>query len=503
MSSDDAQARDHLAAILEYLPDFVIRVDRKGTIQFANRPLPIRPATTSEGIVGTFWLSRVPNGPQRDELQSALAGVLETGESRVVAFQVVGDDGAPRWLECHIGPLRRDGEIAGAVAIARDVSEKKRAEAQLIASDRLAAVGTLAAGVAHEINNPLASVLANVELALQAVEHAAPGDAPQHDLVDGLRDARDGAVRIRSIVRDLMVFSRADEDRTRPVNARAIFESMLRMAGNEIRHRARLVAHYGEVPDVEANESRLGQVLLNLLVNAAQALPEGRADANEIRVATSVDAAGRVVFEVADTGTGMPPDVLKHIFDPFFTTKPVGGGMGVGLAICHRIVAAHGGTIEVESEPGKGSVFRVHLPAALPDATRGSRATDAAQTTHRRGRVLVIDDDAKVGAVLRRALSREHEVFATTRAAEALDLLARGERFDVILCDLMMPDITGPEFHEALVQRWPELVGRVIFMTGGAFTPRARAFLERVGTLRLEKPFDSARVLELINDRMR
>jgi len=209
----------------------------------------------------------------------------------------------------------------------RDVTlraERCKLQEQLLVSDRMASVGTLAAGVAHEINNPLAVVLANLEMATRSVSELAKRMALPDDLEESLKDATDCAERIRDIVRDLKIFSRAEDDRRAPVDTRRVLESTLRMAWNEIRHRARLVKLYGAVPPVEANESRLGQVFLNLIVNAAQAIPEGHAEANEIRVATRLGPTGGVVVEIADSGCGMPPEVLRRIFTPFYTTKPVG-----------------------------------------------------------------------------------------------------------------------------------------------------------------------------------
>jgi signal transduction histidine kinase len=179
-----------------------------------------------------------------------------------------------------------------------------------------------------------------------------------------LREAREGAERVRHIVRDLKVFSRGDTEERTAVDPRRVMDSCANMARGEIRHRARLVKRYAETPRVSANEARLGQVLLNLLVNATHAIPEGAPDENEIRVATGVDAEGRVMMEVEDTGSGIPDDVKAHIFEPFFTTKTGGAGTGLGLSICQSIVTALGGEITVESEVGRGTTFRVFLPPA-------------------------------------------------------------------------------------------------------------------------------------------
>ena len=276
------------------------------------------------------------------------------------------------------------------------------------------------------------------------------------------------------------------------------------MAWNEIRHRARLVKNYGKIPPVEASESRLGQVFLNLVVNAAQAIAEGRAEDNEIRVSTSTDDAGRAIIEVADSGPGMSAEVVGRLFTPFFTTKPLGVGTGLGLSICHRIVTGLGGSIEVQSEVGKGTVFRVSFPPARPVPSGAQRPTVFPQiAAKRRGKILVIDDEPTIAKAVERTLSAEHDVITITSAEEGLRRIETGERFDVILCDLMMPQMTGMDFHLALLRVAGDQAQRIVFLTGGAFTPRARAFLDETPNQRVEKPFDTLNLRALVNDRIR
>ena len=503
---DAVGARAQLRAVIDSAPDYVLSLRRDGVIEYANRALPPH---TREQLVGASWVSLAPTAEAREARAAALERVLQTGASLRLAGTEAGPDGGHRDFESHLGPVQLDGETVGAVIVARDVTEKKRTEAQLMISDRMASVGTLAAGVAHEINNPLAAVTVNIDLALRVVEALAPerGRDRFHDLRDELRDARDSAERIRMIVRDLSLFSRAEEaDRVEPVDLRRVLESTLRMAWNEIRHRARLVKDYGATPHVLGNESRLGQVFLNLLVNAAQAIPEGDAEHNEIRVVTSVDPDGMVRVDVRDTGSGIPRERLGRLFTPFYTTKPAGVGTGLGLSICHRIVTGLGGEVSVESQVGKGTTFSVRLRSTAADsAERPPSAPPRAQAAPRRGRVLVIDDEPMVGQVMRRTLAREHDVTCVERAREALDLLLnRAVTFDVIFCDLMMPQTTGMDLYDALrAGGAAEVASRIIFVTGGAFTPRAREFLDRATNLRIEKPFDPMQLRTLVNERLR
>ncbi len=387
-------------------------------------------------------------------------------------------------------------------------AESARMRERLELADRMASVGTLAAGVAHEINNPLAIAVANVDLVTEAVSRVLDAEAAGapvrlgelHELEDQLRDAREALARIRNIVRDIRLFSRPGEEATHPVDLRRVIESSLRMAYSEVRHRARLVTDHGAVPPVRGSESRLGQVLINLVVNAAQAIPEGRAEENEIRVTTRAMGSS-VVIEVKDTGAGISPDRVGRIFEPFYTTKPVGVGTGLGLAICHRIVTELHGTIEVESEPGAGSLFRVILPAAdagTPLVARAVSAVTLAPRAMPRARILVVDDEVPIGVALKRVLGEHHDVLPVTCGRDALARVAAGERFDVILSDLLMPDMSGIELYERLRQAAPDQADRTVFLTGAAYTPAARDFLDRVPNPRIEKPFEPANLMAII-----
>jgi CheY-like chemotaxis protein len=310
-------------------------------------------------------------------------------------------------------------------------------------------------------------------------------------------DVQAGAERIRKIVRGLKTFGRAGEERRLVFDVHPVLELSIDMTYNEIRHRARLVKDYGKTPLVEADDARLAQVFINLLINAAQAIPEEDATANEIRILTSTDAAGSAVIEVRDTGAGIPASIIARVFDPFFTTKPIGVGTGLGLSICHNIVNAMGGAITVTSESGHGATFRVVLPAARASATQAAPVPVPPKAIAPRGTVLVVDDEASVGDVLRRVL-RGHDVTAVTSAAEALARLDAGERYDVILSDLMMPAMSGMELHAEVSRRSPEVAARMVFISGGAFTPTAHAFLDRVVNERVEKPFDPQHVRDIV-----
>ncbi len=283
------------------------------------------------------------------------------------------------------------------------------------------------------------------------------------------------------------------------MNVHDVLESTLRLAWNEVRHRAELVKEYGDIPPVTADESRLGQVFLNLVVNAAQAIPEGNARHHRIGIRTSVDERGRVAIRFSDTGPGIPRELRADLFTPFFTTKPAGVGTGLGLAICQRIVHSFGGEITVESELGRGTAFCVLLPPAPAAVAPPIADASPSVSTAQRARVLTVDDDHLVTVAIGRVLGRDHDVTTVDNAQAALDLLASGARYDVVLCDLMMPQISGMDFFRLLERDYPEQAARVVFVTGGAFTPLAREFLDGVTNPRLDKPFDSLALRSLVN----
>jgi signal transduction histidine kinase len=391
-------------------------------------------------------------------------------------------------------------------------SEHRELQARLAQTDRLTSLGTLTAGVAHEINNPLAYLLLNLsyvsdELPKLLASPPETMDERTREVCLALDHARNGAERIRDIVRSLKTFSRPENETLAPIDVALVLDATLAMVANEIRHRAHVVKDYAPTPKVIANEARLGQVFLNLLLNAVQALPERHYESNEIRVVLRPSASGQVVVEVHDNGVGISPQVRGRIFEPFFTTKPIGIGTGLGLAICHGIITSLGGSLSVESEVGKGSVFRVELPSAgrtigATAATRVSEGTSSAPISQSRGRILIVDDEPIVGFSLQQLLSKEGEVLVVTSAREALAHIESGDRFDVILCDLLMPQMDGPALYDELRKSAPGQAERMVFITGGAFTVRAREFLERVPNFRVSKPFDVEALLKIVRARM-
>lgn len=414
------------------------------------------------------------------------------------SYRLATSSGAWRRVEVHGKVTERsaDGAPLRMTGICRDITEQNAIEQRLLVAERMASLGTLAAGIGHEINNPLTYVSANLSLIDEAVAAQPAAGAElvaKQELRQMLAEARDGVQRIVRIVRDLRSLSRGEAGRRHELDVQAILERSIELGRHEIRHRARVERYYSPLPRVIGDEGRLTQLFLNLLVNAAQAIGDGAAESNFIRITTRTCADNHVLVEVADSGKGMDSEVLARVFDPFFTTKEPGEGTGLGLAICHSIVKTLGGSIEAESVPGRGSTFRVKLPlddeAQRPAAPPPPQPPSAVTTPALK--ILVVDDEPTVGRLVCR-IFQDHSVIAETRAADALRRLAAGEHFDRILCDVMMPEMSGMDLHDALAQADPSQLRRVIFMTGGAFSSRAAEFLASVPNPTVEKPFDPA-----------
>ncbi|MEO8451771.1 MAG: PAS domain S-box protein, partial [Gemmatimonadota bacterium] len=332
------RSEEQYRQIVEATSDGILKTDLAAHLVFVNQRLAEMLGYEPREMVGAS-VFRFMNAASRKIAIDAVEG-RERGLKEVYDLTLSHKDGRQISVNVAGSPVvEGESRFIGSLGIVRDMTERNRLQSQLMVSDRMASVGTLAAGVAHEINNPLSALIANLDyiaeslartgLAAQPPADPVENQARLHDeILEPLADARDAAQRVRVIVRDLKIFSRSPSAEVRgSVDVRATMESSLRMAWNELRHRARLVKHYSTVPGVEANEARLGQVFLNLIVNAAQAVPEGDAEHNEIGVSARLEG-DRVVVEVSDTGAGIPPEIIGRIFDAFFTTKAVGVGTG-------------------------------------------------------------------------------------------------------------------------------------------------------------------------------
>jgi PAS domain S-box-containing protein len=354
-----------LRAVIDNLPVGIL-VRHGATVAFVNRAVADSYGVPASKLIGKRVID-LARAEYRDSFLLRIA-TTDRGESQPpFEFRFDRSDGRVGVMEVSSATQLRFGGMPSVMVTWRDVTEERALRDRLLMADRMAAVGTLASGVAHEINNPLACVTANLELLREELTPPVPGEPPptrmpQPEILAALDDAREGAERVRVIVRDLRLFARGDAGERGPVDLGGVLQAAERMAGNMVKTRARVVQEHAPLPPVDGNATRLCQVFVNILVNAAQAIAAGAPEDNEVRVCAALDG-DRVVVEVRDTGVGIPADVRSRIFDPFFSTKGIGGGHGLGLSVCHGIVTSFGGQISVDDGPeGRGTIVRVALP---------------------------------------------------------------------------------------------------------------------------------------------
>ena len=409
-----------------------------------------------------------------------------------------GDD--QRTIELVSVPVEYGGSNT-ILTVLSDVTRRQELTARMMQMDRVIAIGTLVAGVGHEINNPLGFLVSNLQFSLRRLQALRdPGDEPSSEQLDAIESAMDdalvGAQRIRDIVKQLRSFTTDDSVDFQALDIRRPLESALRMAQGEIRHRARLITDFDDVPPVLANESKLAQVFLNLLINAAHAIEAGSADDDTITVRIFSDDDS-VVTTIEDTGMGIVADKADRVFDPFFTTKPPGQGTGLGLSICQSIIESHQGFIGFDSTPGEGTCFRIELPATGASHRPRPSGRPAVERAIPKT-IAVIDDEVLIGELFRRTLGEIHEIHVMTDPHRFLAALEEGCDYDLIFCDLMMPSLTGMDLYHILARDHPQTIERLIFITGGAFVPEAREFLDEVDPPLLPKPFSVAELEAVI-----
>jgi len=507
------RSEEHHRLVVEHMHEGVCVFDESGAITQANSHLAGLLDLSAEAVLGKGWSTLVD--AENVEACEAAVKAARAGQPGQVDVKLRGPRGKRLRAIVRVAALpARDGRSADCVATVMDVSERDAMQSQLARTQRLASVGLLAAGVGHEINNPLTYVMLNLE---HIARVAAEGRGTP-EIRDLATEALDGARRVQEIVKDLRRFARAEARTVNPVHVHDELETAIKLGLHEVRFRARLERAYApDLPRVMASAGSLAQVFLNLIVNAAQAIPEDGLEHHAIRIKTWQQGSD-VLVELADTGKGIAADDLEHLFDPFFTTKEGAENVGLGLAICHEIISSLGGRIFVGSEVGRGTRFLITLKAASAhDALGAPQPTAATPSTPRlleaqpapsaavpsrepaslpaMARVLVVDDEELVARTLERVLRPHFSVVTATSGEEARRLIENSPPFDVALCDLMMPGISGMALAEWVASHVPALLPRMIFMTGGAFTPAAEKFLATENRRVLPKPFSPAEVL--------
>jgi two-component system NtrC family sensor kinase len=454
-------------------------VDRGGRIRRANRAFADLVNAPPAGLIGRPWQAFIP--PEwAAELQRALdqqgAGRevdLRTGE-RTYAVTAVPITGTDR---------------SALVLLFDDQTERRRLQDQLIQSEKMSAIGQLIAGIAHDLNNPLASVVGFADF-LKEVPNVPPS------MREPLTVIQEEAERASNIVKNLLSFARKQEHQRRPTALRPLLDATFVLLRNQLM--AQRVEHRIEVdpdlpmPDIDANQ--IQQVFVNLLNNAAQAIAStGRPGTILVRARPWLDG---VAIDVIDDGPGMPESLAAQAFEPFFTTKPEGEGTGLGLSISQGIVREHGGRIMLSSEEGVGSTFTVQLPLATRPAAPQPDARDGTSTKPLR--VLVVDDEPHILHYMHATLEAWGHIPVVARdGAVALELAGR-EEFDLVISDLRMPELDGREFYDELVKRRPALAKRLVFSTGDTVRGDTLAFLEGLDRPYLHKPFSLAELRSLL-----
>lgn len=491
----DSDAR--FRKLIDNAPDGVI-ILQEGRIVLAN-PVGARMfGLTDPDAARGRALSEFLPGDDTTRAQRRIAQVSQHVDVGPSEYHVLVEP--ERIVEVHSVACEWEGAPAN-LAFVRDVTERKRMQQDLVRADRLAVVGTMAAAVAHEINNPMTYLL----LALHRVERELEGDpdsARVSRMRGYLRDARDGADRVSTIVRALPTFSRDDDSAVGPVDLVQIVERAIVMAEHALRYRARLIRNYAPaLPTVEAISGRVEQVVGNLLLNAIDALVADDFARNEICVEIRVQDGVR--FTVRDNRRGLGPPDSEAAFDPLHAADRAGDGPRLGLAVCKWIVEDMNGRIEVSTPIGGGSEVSVTLPAStgIPVLAPVEPAQPTVMTRPRH-RILVIDDEPLIRTAIAMALSDQHVVVEADRGEVALELIGDGA-FDVILCDLMMPGLGGCELHGRIKTRHPGLERRIVFVTGGTFVAKVREFLDSVDNLKLFKPFTLDQVSAIVVDAAR
>lgn len=523
--------------LLERFP-MPVCLHRQGGIVEANHAMRrvLLGADAEPGALAGRGVVDAVAGADRRAFALGVAALLrgEVSETEPCTVRLETAEGRARPFE-FVSTLITWQGVPTVCSVARDVSARTRMQETLARADRLATVGTLAAGVAHDINNPLSYLLMMLQSAREDLPRVAAGltglrvrlsrllgdtvaarllhevglgdgDALVNDVEQRLADAEHGAGRVRDVVADLRTFTRVGPARTGPVDLRPIMERAIAVTRSEFRGSARVELDYDDglaaIPPVSADATMIEQVVVNLLVNAAHAtrtMPDPR---RVVRLRVRPDG-GTVEIEVADRGVGMSADARARVFDPFFTTKPHGERTGLGLAVCRHLVEAAGGTIEIRSTEGEGTVAALELPATDAGAHPGDLIGDVEDGsgilggTGSPGRVLVVEDEQRLVRAIERVLRGHAAVVPAPTGRAARDILLWDQDFDLLLIDVLMPEENGIELLEWIGDNRPALVDRAVFMTGGLSYGPLRDALERSGRPVLHKPVRSEALRDL------
>ena len=502
------------------LPVRWLELDERGTIVLASGVGELV-GLADDALVGTALLDRLPMAERIFVQTHVMPGLAVDGRVDEVYLNLRHLDGGSTMTLASL-QRRRDGDdVRDVVALmpmrrrrlyehellsARDAAARssmrehearaseQEVRARLAAAERLASLGQASAAFAHELNNPLAYVSANVELLTDQLASHGGTEAILHDL-------REGVGRMRAIIDGLRKMSRVEGGRRQPIDLGRVVASTLQVAAAALRGRATVEVELGRPPPwALADEGAVGQILLNLVVNAAQAMSGDQAASNRIRV-SAARHGDAVDLTVSDNGPGIPPALRARIFEPFFTTKAIGEGTGLGLSVCRDLASSLGGSIELldPAEAPRGATFRLRLLAAEPPTPVTEAPVAATASSRTAPRVLLVEDEPAIARALTRVLVGS-QVTWVPDGAEAWAAFERDglAAYDVVMCDLSMPVVTGMELYRRIHARSPETAARMVFVTGGTPVEGAQAFLASVHNPRLSKPFDLRVVRQVV-----
>jgi PAS domain S-box-containing protein len=507
------KSEQNFETIIREMPEGVLITDRERML-FANQALAKMLGFESPAeIVGRKVLELI-HEDDRPLIRKRIDRVLDLGEANpLAAIKVIGKSGNIIDAESSSIPIQFY-EKSGLMAVIRDVTVQHRMERQASLNDKLATVGTLAAGVAHEVNNPLTYVLGNLvflndqladlkrNMGVRSCQNAECSRI-FNEMQQEIGDVTRGAERIRDIVKGLKTFVRGNDEETTKVDLNQILESAINMTFHEIKKKARLEKDFAaDLPPFTANPGKLQQVFINLLINAAQAISGNDPEHNKIHIRTGRENA-TLYAEIMDTGCGIPEEVLPRIFDPFYTTKPIGVGTGLGLSVCNEIVRQFHGSLEVNSQVEVGSIFTVRIPADEDSCRRLEPIVPSVSgvNSHPEKKVLIVDDEPGSLDVLGKVLKKNSDVLAALSGAEALSLLRKkGGRVEAIVSDINMPGMSGIEFYARVASEYPGLEKRFVFITGGGCSKEVKDFLDGIPNPCLEKPFEFNELLKAVED---
>ncbi|NLE90154.1 MAG: response regulator, partial [Dehalococcoidales bacterium] len=405
-------------------------------------------------------------------------------------------------LECSALPLLNEqGETIGAVHILKDITERKKMEAEqqelrdrAEVSSRLAAIGEMAAGIAHEINNPLTGVIGFSELLSQ---EDLPPDLAQH-----VRYIIDGSNRVKDIVKRLLTFARQNKPFKTRTDIHELIDNTVAMRNYILEtSNIEVVKEYElNLPWVTVDPGQIQQVFLNLIVNAEYAIKKAH-DGGKLIIATRQEGS-EITISFQDNGTGMDGETISSLFQPFFTTKEPGEGTGLGLALSHSIIQSHGGSIDVASKPGKGSTFTIRLPLIKsdPEPEVKAAAVEPSSSPISSGNILVVDDEASIRAFIKKVLHGQgYTVTVADTPYDALEKI-KSNRYDAMLIDMRMPGMSGKELYEKMQSDIPSASSRMIFITGDTSDLTTREFLKKESLHCVSKPFTKKELLATLNE---